>query len=87
MNHQLRDILETYCFYRPDVGYIQGMSYLAGNLLLYMAPYPAFVCFANLLNSPYFHTFLKLNPTAMNQRYEVTPSPSFARHLCPCASL
>jgi hypothetical protein len=36
MNEQLRSVLDTYCFYRPDVGYVQGMSYLAGNFLLYM---------------------------------------------------
>jgi len=24
---ELRDVLEAYCFYRPDVGYVQGMSY------------------------------------------------------------
>ncbi len=39
MNEQLRAMLETYCFYRPDVGYVQGMSYMAAVLLLYMDPY------------------------------------------------
>lgn len=33
--HALSLCLQTYCFYRPDVGYVQGMSYLAGNFLLY----------------------------------------------------
>lgn len=30
----LQHILETYVVYRPDVGYVQGMSFLAGMLLL-----------------------------------------------------
>jgi len=71
MNEQLRNILETYVFYRPDVGYVQGMSYLAGNFLLYMDEFTAFVCLANLLNSPFFHVFLKLDPDKMNLRYKI----------------
>jgi len=47
------------------------MSYLAGNLLLYLEPYQAFVCFANLLNSPFFHVFLKLDHDKMKLRYEI----------------
>ena len=33
MHDQLRHLLYTFAFYRPDIGYVQGMSYLAGNLL------------------------------------------------------
>lgn len=45
-------ILEAYTFFRPDIGYVQGMSFLAAMLLLYLPPYPAFVGLCNLLNSP-----------------------------------
>ena len=31
MHDQLRSILYVYVFYRPDVGYVQGMSYLAAS--------------------------------------------------------
>ena len=31
---QLREVLEVFTCYRPDVGYVQGMSYLAANLCL-----------------------------------------------------
>jgi len=24
---ELRRVLEAYCFYRPDIGYVQGMSF------------------------------------------------------------
>lgn len=37
------------------------MSYLAGMLLIYMEPYEAFVCFANLLNSHYFASLFSMN--------------------------
>ena len=69
MHEQLRSILYTFCFYRPDVGYVQGMSYLAAYLLLYCPPFKAFVCFCNLLSSPYFHCFLKLNARLTQLRY------------------
>ncbi|CAJ1424735.1 unnamed protein product, partial [Effrenium voratum] len=45
-------ILEAYTFFRPDIGYVQGMSYLAAMLLLYLPPYQAFVGLCNLLNTP-----------------------------------
>ena len=40
MNEQLRVMLETYCFYRPDIGYVQGMSFIAGKVLVL----PIYVC-------------------------------------------
>jgi hypothetical protein len=30
----MRSVLDTYVFYRPDVGYVQGMSYLVAMLLV-----------------------------------------------------
>lgn len=75
----LHDVLGAYACYRPDVGYVQGMSFLAGVLLLNMEASDAFICLANLLNrssymaffrvdhnlmSPYFATF-----TALLQEY------------------
>jgi len=45
-------VLEAYVCFRPDIGYVQGMSYLAAVMLLYMDTFPAFCCLANLLNTP-----------------------------------
>lgn len=51
---RLRLLLETFVLLRPDVGYVQGMGFLAAMLLLYMEDdYEAFVCFANLLVSAF----------------------------------
>ncbi|PFH33804.1 hypothetical protein BESB_080200 [Besnoitia besnoiti] len=49
MYEYLRCVLEAYVMFRPDVGYVQGMAYLAGAFLLYMDEYSAFVCLCNLL--------------------------------------
>jgi hypothetical protein len=45
----LERILCAYTLYRPDVGYVQGMSFVAAMLLLYMDDAGAFQCLANLL--------------------------------------
>ena len=56
--NQLRTVLETFACFRPDLGYIQGMSYLAAMLCLYFQTfstkpdentYMAFQCLANLM--------------------------------------
>ena len=55
----LRDVLEAFLYLKPDVGYSQGMSFLAAVLLLYMDPFEAFVCFSNMLlhKSCFLHFF------------------------------
>lgn len=57
--HALRDILEAFLYLKPEVGYSQGMSFVAAVLLLYMDPYEAFACFANMLlyKSCFLHFF------------------------------
>ena len=47
----LHRILEAYACFKPDVGYIQGMSYLAGLLLLFIEDEAVvFRCFCSLLS-------------------------------------
>eukprot|EP00467_Chlorarachnion_reptans_P022437 CAMPEP_0114517610 /NCGR_PEP_ID=MMETSP0109-20121206/17987_1 /TAXON_ID=29199 /ORGANISM="Chlorarachnion reptans, Strain CCCM449" /LENGTH=602 /DNA_ID=CAMNT_0001698145 /DNA_START=194 /DNA_END=2001 /DNA_ORIENTATION=+ len=62
-------VLRAYCFYRPDIGYVQGMSYLVGHLLLYMDEYTAFVAFANLLSKPFLNAFY-MNGTVVKEAME-----------------
>lgn len=60
-NHaELHRVLDAYVCYRPDIGYVQGMSYLAAILLLYLDDYMAFTCLANLLNRPVHMAFYKM---------------------------
>lgn len=46
----LDNILTCYAHYKPEIGYVQGMSYLAAMLLLYMDEDQAFICLANLID-------------------------------------
>ncbi|KAJ4455698.1 putative TBC1 domain family member 14 [Paratrimastix pyriformis] len=57
---QLQDILQTYVRYRPDLGYVQGMSYIGAMLLLYMDSFEAFVALANLLTNHWFYCFFMM---------------------------
>eukprot|EP00731_Ephydatia_muelleri_P020298 Em0013g25a len=61
----LHDVLGAYACYRPDIGYVQGMSFLAGMLLLNMEPSDAFICLANLLNRPSYVAFFKVDHALM----------------------
>ena len=61
--NQLREVLEVFVCYRPDLGYIQGMSYLAAMLCLYTPDdtYLAFQTLANLLVSQHLFVFYRVD--------------------------
>lgn len=61
----LHDILGAYVCYRPDVGYVQGMSFIAAMLLLNMEPCHVFFTFANTLNRPCQIAFFRLDEEMM----------------------
>ncbi|RZF49182.1 hypothetical protein LSTR_LSTR008468 [Laodelphax striatellus] len=65
----LHCLLGAYVCYRPDVGYVQGMSFLAAVLILNMEVADAFICFANLLNRPCHMAFFSLNQSLMQAYY------------------
>uniref|UniRef100_A0A158R5Q7 Rab-GAP TBC domain-containing protein n=1 Tax=Syphacia muris TaxID=451379 RepID=A0A158R5Q7_9BILA len=61
----LLKLLAAYVCYRPDVGYVQSMSFVAAVLVLQMEPYEAFIAFANLLNRPLMLAFYRLRQPQM----------------------
>eukprot|EP01069_Polyplicarium_translucidae_P010323 Polyplicarium_translucidae@DN3371_c1_g1_i1.p2 len=57
---RLRNVLEAFAMFRPDIGYVQGMAYVAAMLVLHMEEFDAFVCLSHLMarNSLFsFYTF------------------------------
>jgi len=68
-HHALDDLLSAYVCFRPDIGYVQGMSFLAAILLLNLDVADAFICFANLLNRPLLHAFFRLDQPKMAEFY------------------
>ena len=67
----LYQVLESYGCYRPDVGYVQGMSHIASMLLLNMETLPAFVCLCNLLNQEMYFKFFRMNAQQMKLHLDV----------------
>ncbi|XP_071441998.1 TBC1 domain family member 14-like [Hetaerina americana] len=65
----LHSLIGAYVCYRPDVGYVQGMSFLAAVLILNMDAPDAFICFANLLNRPCHVAFFRLKESIMEAYY------------------
>jgi hypothetical protein len=67
MNSKLKSVLSAFASYRPDIGYIQGMSFIAGVLCIHLIPAAAeteandghlvFNSFTNLLNCYHFPIF------------------------------
>ncbi|XP_012543602.1 TBC1 domain family member 14-like [Monomorium pharaonis] len=72
--NSLQGILAAYAVYRPDVGYVQGMSFVGAVLSLNMDPPDAFACFANLLNHPCHRAAFTLDQKRMNTYYKVYSS-------------
>ena len=67
----LYQVLESYGCYRPDVGYVQGMSHIASMLLLNMEPLPAFIAICNLLNQEMYFKFFRMNAQQMKLHLDV----------------
>ncbi|KAM6949387.1 TBC1 domain family member 14 [Aplochiton taeniatus] len=61
----LHSILGVYTCYRPDVGYVQGMSFIAAVLILNLDTADAFIAFANLLNKPCQMAFFRVDHSLM----------------------
>lgn len=60
MHYALVKILCAFVCYRPDVGYVQGMSYLAAMFLLNMSPFNAFVALANMMDKAMYVSFFRM---------------------------
>jgi len=71
LHSQLRQVLEAYVSYRPDIGYVQGMSFLASMLLLVMDTFDSFKCLANLLNRPLFMGFFRMDIDHIDKFVEI----------------
>lgn len=66
MSTDLKEVLQAFVVSRPDVGYIQGLSYIAGMLLLYMDKYQSFVALMNIILNPNMISFYRFNEEQVN---------------------
>ena len=68
MSNDLRELLEAASVYRSDIGYIQGMSYVAGMLLLNLELLPAFQVFISVITTPLLISFYKIDQEGIGIR-------------------
>lgn len=57
------EVLEAYICYRPDLGYVQGMSYLAATLCFHMDSFTAFKALVALMSSTLLFDMFRLEAT------------------------
>lgn len=78
----IRKMLLTYAFYRPDIGYVQGMSFLAGILAVHIwDDYLCFQCLANLLGSEHLYAFYSLKVETEANSHIARVYPALLRSL------
>lgn len=71
LGESLREILRVFVVTRPDIGYVQGLSYIAGTLLLQMDTFQTFICFMNIILSPNILPFYRLDEKNIRKRLEL----------------
>lgn len=71
LGENLREILRIFVVARPDIGYVQGLSYIAATLLLQMDKFQAFVCFMNIILSPNILPFYLLDEENIKKRLDL----------------
>ena len=71
LGNNLREILRIFVVARPDIGYVQGLSYIAGTLLLQMDKFTSFVCFMNIILSPNILPFYRLDEEKIKKRLDL----------------
>ena len=71
MAQDLREILRVFVISRPDIGYIQGLSFIAGILLLNMDKFKAFISLMNLILNPIILPFYKMDNKSIQERLQL----------------
>ena len=68
----LKNILAAFSLFRTDLGYIQGMSYVAAMLILHLGDeYSAFSAFANVMHKYLLFTFYSFDMTKVNEFFHI----------------
>jgi hypothetical protein len=58
----LKQVLLAFSLYRPDIGYVQGMSYIGALMLMNQDNAgDAFIAFSNVICSPFFSSFFRFD--------------------------
>ena len=70
-SEDLREILRAFVISRPEIGYVQGLSYVAGTLILQMEKFQSFICLMNIILNPSILPFYRLDEKKIKSRLEL----------------
>lgn len=56
---------------RPEIGYVQSMSYVCSLLCMFVNRIQGFICFTNLITAPSLMPFYMLNEHNMHQKFQI----------------
>ena len=68
LSEDLREILRAFVISRPDIGYVQGLSFIGAMLILNMDKFKAFVSMMNLILDPAILPFYKFDEKGIKTR-------------------
>lgn len=71
MAEDLREVLRAFVASRPDIGYIQGLSFIAGLLLIYMNKFQSFVALLNLVLHSSIISFFRFDEQQIKNRFQI----------------
>ena len=71
LSEDLREILRAFVASRPDIGYVQGLSFIGGMLLLNMDKFKAYVAMMNLVLNPIILPFYIFDEKAIRARIQL----------------
>lgn len=78
------EVLEAYCCYRPDLGYVQGMSYLAAALCFHMDSFTAFKALVALMSTSLLFDMFRLEEKRVRIDVELGSRSLFSLLLTAC---
>jgi hypothetical protein len=68
----LKNLLAAFSLFRTDLGYIQGMSYVAATLILHLGDeYSAFSAFTNAMHKNLLFTFYSFDMSKVNVFFHI----------------
>jgi hypothetical protein len=71
LSEDLREILRAFVASRPDIGYVQGLSFIGGILLLHMNKFKAYIAMMNLILNPIILPFYTFDEKAIKTRLQL----------------
>ena len=71
LSEDLREILRAFVASRPDIGYVQGLSFIGGILLLHMDKFKAYIAMMNLILNPIILPFYTFDEKAIKTRLQL----------------